>query len=129
VACQYAASASLHTINHEVLIMLALSSKFRVLVATALLLTLSFVGAARVHAQVNPASATSAASVAVQYDSPEAVSGQGWKTLLCLGCAALFVAGTAGAILPTAVAILANPNAVKTCALICIGVLMTEYAT
>jgi hypothetical protein len=27
------------------------------------------------------------------------------------------------------VAILANPNAVKTCALICIGVLMTEYAT
>ena len=109
--------------------MLALSSKFRMLTATALLLTLSLMGAARVHAQVSSASTSPTASTTLQYDSPESVSGQGWKLLLCLGCAALFVAGTAGAILPTAIAILANPNVAKSCALICAGVLINEFAT
>lgn len=112
--------------------MLALSSKFRMLAATALLLTLSLVGAARVHAQVNSASATSATSaalVAVQSDSPEAVSGQGWRLLLCLGCAALFLVGTSAAILPTMIAILANPDAARDCLTICVGVLVEEYPT
>lgn len=102
--------------------MLVFTSMFRALVSVALLLSITLMGSARIQAQV---AAAPAHPVSVQVAEPGAVSGQGWALFGCLGCAALFVAGTTGAILPTAIAILANPTSAKACALVC-GVAVAE---